>query len=161
MKLTEQQAYTHHRVAGDIVAKFYGISPDDLVRVSLAIGKKENRSFNTLAKNPASSARGLMQMLLGTQKEIESKQLKIAHNPDKIYEPTYAVYLAQIEIAKQLKRYGYDWKKAIHAYNRGSYNPQSKGFKNGEAYTKDVIALIERTDYAALDAVYSTNNTNA
>jgi hypothetical protein len=157
MKLTETQVYVHHRYAGKFVAEHYGISLDELVRVSLAIGKKENRSFNTNAKNPASSARGLMQMLVGTQKEIETKILKIPHEPDKIFDPTYAVYLGQIEIAKQLKKYKNDWDKAIHAYNRGSYNPASKGFKNGEAYRKDVVALMERTNYAALDAALQTN----
>lgn len=154
--LTEAQTYGYHKAIAPKVAVAYGLSADDLTRIAFAVNKKENRSFNAAAKNPASSARGMMQMLSGTQKEVETKILKVKNSPDKIFDPVYAIYLGQIELARQVKRYN-DWEKGVHAYNRGSYNPKSTGFKNGEAYKNDVMNHVARTNFAALESAITNN----
>lgn len=156
--LTEAQAYKLHKDVAPKVAAYYGLDAEDLTRYGFAINKKENRQFNVKAKNPASTARGLMQMLVGTQREIETKILKIRHKPDAIYDALYAIYLGQIELARQVKRYN-DWNKGIHAYNRGSYNPNSQGFKSGEAYRTDVLNNANRTNFAALESAIINNRT--
>lgn len=153
---TESQAYQLHiAVARMIANKYYkslNLNPSDIARYALAVNKKENRQFNPKAKNPNSSARGMMQMLIGTQKELETKYLKIAHKPDAIYNPQHAVFLGQYELVRQLKRYKGDWKKAIHAYNRGSYLPKNrKSYTAGELYTNSVLSFMNKIDFSQLE----------
>lgn len=152
--MTEQTAYKLHLEQARAVARITSVQEYDLAKYAFAVNKIENRSFKENAKNPSSSARGMMQMLIGTQKELETKYLKVAHNPDKIYQPAYAIYLGQYELARQLKRYGGNWRKAIHAYNRGSYQANkanTPGFASGENYANSVLSALQKTDYAALN----------
>lgn len=153
--MTEKAAYSVHLEQARAVALIMNVKQYDLVKYAFAVNKIENRPFNELAKNMSgSSARGMMQMLIGTQKELETKYLKVKHNPDKIYQPAYAIFLGQYELARQFKRYGGNWRKAIHAYNRGSYQvnkANTSGFASGENYANSVLNALQKTDYAALN----------
>ena len=117
--MTEQTAYKLHLEQAQAVAQVLPVQAYDLAKYAFAVNKIENRSFYEKAKNPNSTARGMMQMLIGTQKELETKYLKVKHNPDKIFQPAYSMYLGKYELACQLKCYSGKWSKAIHAYNRG------------------------------------------
>lgn len=153
--MTQADAYKIHLQQSYNVAKKLSVNRLDLAKYAMAVNRYENRQLAPNAKNSKSSARGMMQMLIGTQKELETKYLKVAHNPDKIFEPSYAIYLGQYELARQYIRYGRDWRKAIHAYNRGSYQPSksnTSNFASGENYATGVINMLYKTDYAALNS---------
>lgn len=118
--MTEQQVYNLALQTAQTVAPEYGMDPVALARASTAIAWIES-SYNPNARNKRSTARGLMQMLIGTQREIETKYLRKKHEPNRIFEPAYAMLLAQNYIGYQYNRYNGDWTKAIHAYNQGSF----------------------------------------
>lgn len=152
--MTESSAYKLHIEQAKNVARLLPVSAYELAKYAFAVNKIENRPFNPNAKNSKSSARGMMQMLIGTQKELETKYLKVKHNPDKIFNAEYAVFLGQYELARQLIRYSGNWRKAIHSYNRGSYQPNksnTSGFASGENYANGVMNQLYKTDYAALN----------
>jgi len=134
--LTESQVYSYAKDWANVYGPKYGADPNDMARVLTGIAKVES-TFNPNAKNKKSTARGLMQLLINTQREIESKHAKVPFAiagvrassfskapvglPDKIYDPNYAMQLAAAYLGYQFKRYGGDWQKAIHAYNQGSF----------------------------------------
>lgn len=149
--MTEQQAYIIHRAVAEKIKDFFNINPIELARVAFSVNRKES-NFNERAKNKNSSARGMMQMLLGTQREIETKYLNVPHDPERIWDAEYAVFLGQYELARQIIRYKGDVRKGVHAYNRGSYLPKNKkSFAAGELYTNSVFATHNKTDYAVLE----------
>ncbi len=150
MKLSREAAWKLHR---EVALKLSLAMPLDLARVSFAVNLKENRPLDTDAKNSKSSARGLMQILKGTQCEIETKFMRVKCTPERIYDAKHAIELAQRYLLYQYKRYGGSWRKAVHAYNQGSYNPSRKrAFTDGENYTTNVLSFYNSQDYAALDA---------
>ncbi len=150
MKLSREDAWKLHR---EVALKLSSSMPFDLARVSFAVNLKENRQLDTAAKNSKSTARGLMQMLKGTQCEIETKFMRAKCTPDFIYDAKHAIELAQRYLLYQFSRYGGSWRKAVHAYNQGSYNPSRKrAFTDGENYATNVLAFYNAQDYAALDA---------
>ncbi|MBL7997033.1 MAG: transglycosylase SLT domain-containing protein [Candidatus Kapabacteria bacterium] len=156
-KLTREQAWTiHRRVARKVAPQL----AEELARVSFAINQKENRPFDTDAKNPGSSARGLMQMLSKTQCEVEQKHLRLKQcDLNRIWDAEHAVLLAQTYMMFQYKRYNGDWRKVAHAYNQGSYLPKLKRqFTDGELYANSVFAFYNSTDYAALDRSIGETN---
>ena len=156
MKLSREDAWKLHRTVAASVLKTNAL---DLARVSFAVNLKENRPFDTNAKNSKSSARGLMQMLKGTQCEIEKKFLKQSCNPDSIYDARHAVELAQRYLVYQFNRYRKDWRKAVHAYNQGSYQPsRARAFAEGENYATGVLSFYNSQDYAALDAAIGVSS---
>lgn len=102
-----------------------GINVDLLVKHSIALAYQESK-FNADAKNKNSSASGLFQILTNTQKDIETRILKIKNQDrSKIFDPNYSAYLAIAYFAYQVKRYGNDFNKAIIAYNLGSWKNQT------------------------------------
>ena len=150
MKLTREDAWKLHR---EVALKLSSSMATDLARVSFAVNLKENRPLDTAAKNAKSSARGLMQMLKGTQCELETKFMKAKCTPDQIYDAKHAIELAQRYLLYQYKRYNGSWRKAVHAYNQGSYSPSRKrAFADGENYANNVLSFYNQQDYAALDA---------
>lgn len=162
--MTSEEAYKIHAEQAQTVADIFDISAGELAQFAFAVNKIENRSFNPNAKNPNSSARGMMQMLTGTQKELETKYLKTAFTPNRIFDANYSVFLGQYELARQLKRYGGSWRKAVHAYNRGSYQAsksKSKSFASGELYANHVFNEYKKTDYAALNQSVGISTTTA
>jgi len=140
------------------IAKIYKANAEQLVQHLTAIAEVESR-FNELAKNKASTARGIMQMLICTQREVEKKRAKVAFAPamyscksyvtstvdqskDTLFtNPEYAIKLALYELAYQYKRYG-SWDKAVHAYNQGSFPGTRKS--DGLAYTKKVMNILDK-----------------
>ena len=138
-RLTEAQVYDRALSIARNVAPRYNVNPYELAKVTTALARIESNYCPT-AKNPQSSARGLMQILLGTQKEIETKFLKKSHEPDKIYDVSYALLLAETYLAYQYTRYK-DWYKATWAYNQGSY---SKKTKNGKRYADVAVRYIQQ-----------------
>ena len=121
------------KLAKQIAPKF-GLAPEELAQISTAVAWKESR-FNPSAENNTSSARGLMQVLINTQRETEKKYAKVPFAPakfkssyyksapignDKMFDPEYNMLIGMSYLAYQLKRYG-DIGKGIHAYNQGSY----------------------------------------
>lgn len=157
MKLTREKAWQIHRESASKLAS--GALALELARVSFAVGLKENRSLDTDARNPSSTARGLMQMLKGTQCEIAKKMIKEPCVLDAIFEARTAVRYAQTYLLYQYKRYKGDWHKAVHAYNQGSYVPtRKKAFASGEAYANSAMAFYSSSDYAALDSAIGITN---
>ena len=126
------------RIARAIAPK-YGANAHDLARIMTALTLKES-TWNPKAKNPKSTARGLVQMLSGTQRYVETSMLGIPSNPDAIWDPAYAMILGMTYLAYQFKRYG-NWPTAIHAYMQGSYPGTNKG--DGQAYQKDVRKKLQ------------------
>lgn len=121
-----------------------------------AIAATESR-FHEKAENRNSTARGIMQILICTQRENEIKRMHVEFAPamysckiyptktvsrdkDKMFTPEYAILVASYELAYQYKRYGNDWNKAIYAYNQGSYPRKSEAKdKEGWAYVEKVL----------------------
>lgn len=137
--------------AAECAANYYSVDSQTLANYLVKIAQVESGG-NPKAKNKNSTARGLMQMLICTQRENEKKRLKINYAPamyscksypteivaedqDKIFEPEYSMALAAVELAYQYDRYK-DWEKAIHAYNQGSF-PANKSA--GEHYVSLVM----------------------
>lgn len=154
------------------IARFKNIDPYALARVSTGVAKVES-NFNPTAKNKSSSARGLMQILICTQREIEAKYLKVKNFPeaslpcksypkapvntkilDKIYTPFYGMLIGQVYLAYQYNRYN-DWAKAIHAFNQGSYN-KSAPKAAGKTYLAKVNSRLNEIDFAQLEKVANT-----
>jgi len=132
-----------------------GIDIDKLIKHAIAIAYQESK-FDTEAKNKKSTASGLFQILVNTQKDIETRILKIPNaNRSKIFDPDYSAYLAVAYLAYQIKRYKNDYKKAVIAYNLGSWNKQHQ-----TAYSKkhfDIYASFfnKNTKISNNDFAYS------
>lgn len=140
------------------VAPLYGADAAKLTEYLTAIAVVES-GLRVDARNKASTARGILQMLICTQRENEKKRLKSSFAPamfscksyptDKVneekdrllFDVDYAVLLASHELAYQFKRYKKDWSKAVHAYNQGSF-PGTRP-NDGLAYAKKVYAELE------------------
>lgn len=151
------------------LTRFSNIDPYALARVSTAVAKVES-NFNEKAKNTNSSARGLMQILICTQREIELKYLKIewpvaslrcksypkapvnASKPDRMYSGKYGLLIGQVYLCYQFNRYKGDWQKAIFAYNQGSFNGKQAGY----TYLKKVNAAMKSIDFKKLESVSNT-----
>lgn len=117
------------------IAPQYGLDSSLLAQTATAIIWKESR-FKPDAENKNSTARGLFQVLITTQRETEKKRAKVPFavakhkssafpsapvgKEDKMFEPEYNILIGMHYLAYQLKRYG-ELGKAIHAYNQGSY----------------------------------------
>jgi soluble lytic murein transglycosylase-like protein len=153
------------------LTRFSNIDPYALARVTTAIAKVES-NFNEKAKNTGSSARGLMQILICTQREIELKYLKIewpvaslkcssypkapvdATKLDKMYSAKYSLLVGQVYLCYQYNRKSIngDWQKAIFAYNQGSFNGKQAGYN----YLKKVNAAMNSIDFKKLESISNT-----
>lgn len=158
MKLSKAEAWKIHReTAAKLVPSDANLA-QDLARIAFAVNQKENRQLDPAAKNSASTARGMMQMLKGTQCEIAKKLLKEPCVYDDIFDPKVAIRYGQRYLLYQYKRYQ-DWHKAVHAYNQGSYAPtRKKAFAAGESYANSAMSFYANSDYAALDAQIGATN---
>lgn len=175
--MTEQEVY-NQALANSFwitqnIARYKSIDPYRLARVTTAIAKVES-NYNPKAKNKNSTARGLMQILICTQREIEAKYLKVKTFPpasifckmypkapvnvkilDQIYSPYYGLLIGQTYLAYQVIRYNNDWAKATHAYNQGSYNSTAPK-KGGDIYLAKVNKNLNTTNFAQLEKVANT-----
>lgn len=132
--MTRQEVQTIAKRLSQHIAPKFGLSPQELAQISTAIAWKESR-FNPNAENNTSTARGLMQVLINTQRETEKKYMGSGFAPakykssaypeapignDRMFDPEYNMLVGMSYLAYQLKRYG-DTKRGVHAYNQGSY----------------------------------------
>lgn len=168
--MNQTEVYNLARKWADEYSDKYNVDPDMFAKMLVGIAKKES-NFNEKAQNKKSTARGLMQMLICTQREVEAKRLKIpfavamfpcknyttapvgSKSDDEIFNPDYAMQLAAAELGYQYKRYKAKypqttWQVAVHAYNQGSYPGARKN--DGLAYAKDVLSSTNE-DFAEVN----------
>lgn len=158
--MTQDQVFSLATKHAQAPAIKYKVNSLELANVLVAIAWVESK-YNPQAKNKESTARGLMQMLICTQRENEYKRLKISPAPamykcshylnapigsrdnDKMFDPDYSMKLAAYELAYQYDRYrdkyNDPWRIAAHAYNQGSYPGKWK--KDGINYANKVMEL--------------------
>ncbi len=169
--MTEQDVYKLALQTAQTIAPIYGLDVVPLARFATALANVETGgTYNPLAKNRSSSARGLMQVLICTQRWMEEK-LKLpfapasvqlgssckqytSRNPatttpdrDRMYDAAYNMKIGMTYAAYQLKRYGQDERRAAHAYNQGSYNASSAGV----AYANKVLSGKQGISFAAYE----------
>jgi len=140
--MTELEVFEKAYALAKEIGPKYKADPFDLARHMTGIAKVES-NYNPDAKNKSSTARGMMQLLICTQREIEKKMAKVPLAPamysckvyptpkvsqseDKIFDPDYALEIALYYLAYQYKRYG-NWLMAVHAYNQGSFTKTAAG----------------------------------
>jgi len=137
-------------------AEKYNCCRIQLANYLTAIAATESR-FHEKAENKHSTARGIMQVLICTQRENEKKRMKaefapamysckvypteiVSREKDRMFDPEYSILVASYELAYQYKRYDDDWNKAVYAYNQGSYPQKSEQKdKDGWTYTEKVL----------------------
>lgn len=142
---------------------------EQLIQFAIAVAYHES-DFKSHAKNKNSTARGLMQILINTQRDTEKRLMGIAFAPamykskwkpaanapittedkDLMFDPDYSMRVGIFYLAERYKKYK-NWNKAVHAYNQGSFNSAAAGVK----YANEVFAEMKRlgidakVDYAA------------
>jgi hypothetical protein len=138
--------------AASIVSQITSVPAEELTKYLVAISFVES-TFDPKAKNKSSTARGLTQVLINSQRWIEDK-LKIPQVPamhkaskypkapvtpysedDKMFNPDYALLIGGWYLAYNYKRYN-NWHKAITAYHLGSYKSSSQ---DGIIYKNKVL----------------------
>ncbi len=138
---------------------FTYINDDNLIkRHSLAIAYHESK-FHENAKNKNSTAKGLFQLLDGTRRDIEKRLLRIKQTDyNKVWEAEYNTYLGVAYFITQYHRYNGDMKKAVIAYNLGSWSAKSSEgyFKQHKNYYKELFPEHYKNEYGEV----GTNTTN-
>jgi soluble lytic murein transglycosylase len=86
-------------------------------RLVLAIMREESR-FNVRAKSPA-AARGLLQFIIGTARDVGQSIGLVEVEAQDLYEPEVIIQLGARYIGDLLKQFGGDPYKAAAAYNAG------------------------------------------
>lgn len=157
MNLTRQQVEALARKVAPTVVQKVGGGVDTNKLVALAVGVSAVETggvFNSDADNDNSSARGLMQVLICTQRAIEadygygfapasykpqpSCQVKnaprdtVPKTRDKMFSPEYGLTIGMTNLAYQLKRYNNNERLALVAYNQG--NASQPAQKRGRNY---------------------------
>ena len=168
MAMTTEQVKKLVQKTSKKIAENYGLDENKLSQIATAIIWKESRN-DPNAKNKGSTARGLMQVLINTQRETEKKyakvpfavaQYKSSYYPeapvgktDKMYDPEYNVLIGMNYLAYQLKRYG-DTTKGIHAYNQGSY-PARKfdGMKYADSVNKYISENLPISEFKSTNPI--------
>lgn len=126
-----------------MIPRFKSIDPKMWKRVLVALAWHESK-FDSNAKNPRSSARGLMQILKNTQLDIERRLRITPQANSKLDDPGYSMLLASYYIAwlyvNKAKR---SWDRAIVAYNQGHYNLSQAG----ETYRRQIWKAYNEQDW--------------
>lgn len=150
--MNKSEVYSKSYEASTVIEKVLGVPAEQLAKYLTAIAYVES-TFNPTATNKKSTARGLTQVLINTQRWIETK-LKLAFPPaiykaskypeapvtawedeDGLFKPSYALLIGAYYLAYQYKRYN-DWHKAIMGYHLGSYK---KNNNDGITYQNKVL----------------------
>lgn len=150
--LTKNTVYDKAHKAALIVANRFGVNDVELAKYLTAIAYVES-TFQTDVKNKNSSARGLTQVLINTQRWIEKKlklpfakaMMKASKYPeapvtalpeeDRMFESDYALLIGAWYLAYNYSRYN-NWYKAVTAYHLGSYNSSNA---DGKIYKDKVL----------------------
>lgn len=157
MNLTRQQVEALARKVAPTVMQKVGGGVDMNKLVALAVGVsavETGGTFNPQSDNDNSSARGIMQVLICTQRAIEadygfgfapasykpqpSCQVKnaprdtVPKTRDKMFSPEYGLMIGMTNLAYQLKRYNNNERLALVAYNQG--NASQPAQKRGRYY---------------------------
>lgn len=154
--LTREQVIDKALNAAEFIANKLGTPETELAKYMIAIAYVES-TFNTHAKNKSSSARGLSQVLINSQRWIEGK-LNIPQQPammkaskypkapvtaiaeeDMMFNPDYALLIGTWYLAYNYGRYN-NWHKAVTAYHLGSYNSTST---DGKIYLAKVLKAFD------------------
>ena len=143
--------YKHAESLKSNYERFQDLDVEEWTKAGLAICKIES-NYDVNASNPNSSAKGLMQVLSGTQDFVESNLLGISEaSSSKMFDADYNLMIGMAYLGYQLNRYK-NVEKSIIAYNQGSYNTSTAGsiyYKKwlGAYYTRnyEVIAQLANT----------------
>lgn len=130
MRLTSKKvAELANAAVNTMQARFKTVDQAMWKRILVSLAYAESR-FDATAKNPRSTARGLMQILKGTQLDIE-RRLKIKPKPNSaLDDPGYSMLLASYYLAwLYVNKANRSWDRAIVAYNQGHYNRSAAGEK--------------------------------
>jgi len=159
VKLTTQQLRNIITKYATLYANQLGLDKQGLEDLGVAIAMVENRPLDAKARNKSSTARGIMQVLICTQREVEAKYLKIdfpkaqfpckyypnapvgTANDDKMYDADYNVRVGMRYLAYQVARYKGDYYKAAYAYHKGSYPVKDDG--GGKSYANKALAQYD------------------
>lgn len=88
----------------------------------LSVMREESR-FEVRAKSPA-AARGLLQFIIGTAREVGQKLGLVDVQPEDLYQPAVIIPLGARYLADLVREFGGDRYKAVAAYNAGP--PQAR-----------------------------------
>lgn len=126
MRLTEEQVYN---LAYNTLGQFqrdFKFNRGEMARVLTAICFVES-TYNANATNSKSSAKGLMQVIDGTRKDVE-RWLGLQSSPDSLmFNPQYNMLIGARYFLQQWRRYSGNLKQSVIAYNQGSYNTSKDG----------------------------------
>jgi hypothetical protein len=128
-KLKEHQVYLLALRAIPKVTKKYPVDDElGMARVLVGLAWQESK-FDPKAANKSSSARGLTQVLKGTQPAIEKLMGWPAKDPDARFDAQYAMDLAAGYMAYHYNRKGSkgNWRKSLVAYHDGHYSANGAG----------------------------------
>ncbi len=108
-----------------------------------AIARQESQFDRTAVSRVG--ARGLMQLMPGTAREMAGK-IGLTYSPSSLNDPTYNMQLGSSYIQRMLDYYGGSYPLAIAAYNAGPGNVNKFIRANGDPRTPgvDVIEWIEK-----------------
>ena len=158
--LTRTQVYKLALAALPAITKKFPVdSETKLARMMVALVEKES-TFKTcvrgFAKTDSGWAWGATQVTSGTQEDIEKIMgWKRRDNNDRDggarCDPAYSIQLGMAQLAYCLERSGGDWTAALYRYNQGAYAKISKKKSYGHTYSKEVLGIYNRTDFAAVE----------
>jgi len=106
--------------------KYNWVDPYKIADIVTAICFVES-TYNPKAKNSHSSAKGLMQMTDPAKKDAERWLGLPTASTNEMYNPVYNLKLGTMYFLHQYKRYKFNLKKSVIAYNQGHYNPNADG----------------------------------
>jgi soluble lytic murein transglycosylase len=114
--------------------------------LTLAIIRQESE-FNPRAKSSA-NAMGMMQLLLGTAKEVAQKN-DIRFSKDRLWEPDYNIKLGSLYLSRLIRSYDGSYIMAIAAYNAGPGNVRkwTHAFGTPGDNIEDAINWIEKIPF--------------